>query len=237
MSYCISLVTWNRCAILERVLDGIAATCAEEHPTVLCMDNGSTDGTPAMLREREARGELRAWLLPENVGIAKARNAHWGECVGHDVVRMDDKALPLTAGWLTVLKRQSEWWHACIGTPYDPTVQVLWLYEPLYDFVEWNQAGEGGPVLFVPAVLTEALGAFDELPGVLYGWEDVLFNHRARLLGWRYGFSLRAKFEMLASASPATRLRALDHHAAYMERRREYEEGLRDVFIPVETKR
>jgi len=235
MSFAISLVTMNRCAILERVLDGIAATCAAERPTILVSDNGSEDGTPAMLREREARGELRAWLLPENVGIAKARNAHWGECIGKDTVRMDDKALPLTVGWLGILKRQSEWWHACIGTPYDPTVQVLWLYEPLYDFVEWNQAGEGGPVLFVPAALTEALGGWDEIEGLRYGWEDVLLNHRARLLGWRYGFSLRVKFEMLASASAATRLQALDFHAAYMERRREYEEGLRDVFIPTGT--
>ncbi len=230
----LNIVTWNRKAILQQCLEAIFETTKEESPTVLISDNGSEDGTPELLKDLSAQGKLKAWLLPENYGIAKARNAHWHECIGKDALKLDDKVLFLVPGWLTMLKMQSDTYHALVGIPYDPVVQPLWRIAPILDFMPWNQAGEGGPLTFVPGEVSAVLGAWDEIPGCLYGWEEILYQHRAKLLGWNYGFSLRIPCKFLASASTKGREHAMQFHVDYERLDREYKEAERDLCIPIE---
>ncbi len=234
--FILSVVTFNRKDILRQTLEVLERTCPEEH-RIIITDNGSNDGTPDMLREMDAQGRLEAYLLPENIGVARARNAHWPECIGHDAVKIDDKVLMITPGWLTACKLQSEIHHALIGFPYDPTVQHLYRFAPIIDY--WphpgqHKEGEGGPMTYIPGEVSKILGAWDELPGCLYGWEEILYNHRARLMGWNYGFSLRIPHSILAQASLAGREHAMAHHADHMQRYKEYENAERDVFIDPE---
>lgn len=233
MTTCVSIVTWNRQPILERTLKALEQTA--EDIDILVTDNGSTDGTPEMLRAMEAASRLKAFILTENRGTAGGRNAHWAECIGHDTVRLDDKCLPLVPGWLKALKRQSDDRHALVAVPYDPTVLHLWQVAPALDYVQWDtDQGQGGPVIFIPAAVMEALGAVDELsPDIRYGWDDCAYIQRAMLLGWHFGFSLRAPFEFLTSASPAARQKAMEYHPLYVERLRQYREAERDLFIPI----
>lgn len=223
----------NRASVLERTLQGLRDTC--EDIEILVTDNGSTDSTPDLLRAMEAAGRLRAFILPENRGTAGGRNAHWAECIGHDTVRLDDKCLPLVPGWLKAMQRQAYERHAIVAVPYDPTVLHLWQVAPCIDFVQWDiDQGQGGPVIFIPAEVTEQLGAVDELsPDIKYGWDDCAYLERARLLGWKVGFSLRAPFEFLTGANPASRAKAMEYHPLYVERLRQYRDAERDVFIPM----
>lgn len=238
--FAISIVTLNRADILARTLTAIHDTCPEAHQ-VHVTNNASTDSTGDLLREACRAGLVTSFVnLIENLGTSGGRNAHWEHCIGHDSVRMDDKVLPLTSGWLTAFKRQSEQHHAIIATPYDPTVMPLHRIAPCMEYVEWPQdQGRGGPLIFIPAGVTEQTGAIDELGDestgerCKYGWCDCLQIERACLLGWHFGFSLRVPVAYLARANPARREGAMRWHPAYMERRRQYTEGERDVFVDV----
>lgn len=230
----VSIVTHNRRAILERTLAALWETCTEDPLDVLITDNGSTDGTPGYLRELVDSGErpVHIWLLPDNLGSARARNAHWEHCIGHPAVKMDDKVEWLAQGWLKVLSRLSQESHVILGPAYDPTVRPLEVVAPCVPWIPLDgDGGIGGPYLYLPAEVTSALGMWDELPGVIYGWEDVLYIQRARLLGWRYGVSLRTPFCSLAQANPNARLESLAAHPIYERRLRQYREAERDVFI------
>lgn len=228
----VSIVTMSRRSLLERVLDTLSQ-CGEEIE-VLVTDNASTDDTLTMLKDREIPGRLQVFPLTENRGTAGGRNAQAKHWVGNDMVRLDDKCLPLAPGWLKSLKRQAYERHSIVAVPYDPTVLHLWQVAPCVDYVGWDiDQGQGGPVIFIPAEVTEKLGLVDELhPDIKYGWDDVLYIERARLLGWNFGFSLRAPFEFLASATPAARSKALEYHPLYCERLRQYKEAERDLYIP-----
>ena len=230
----------NRRDVLRATLEAIFTTTRREADAegvqVLVTDNNSEDDTPDMLREMEQDGKLRAWLLPENLGTSGGRNAHFGECIGHDTVRLDDKALPLVAGWLTTMRALSEKHHALLGPPYDPTVRALEKIAPCVPFFDWpHEQGQGGPVIFIPAQATEQLGGIDELPGCRYGWDDCAQVQRAMLLGWHYGFCLNTPWRFTASASPERRAKAMEYHPLYLERLREYKEAERDVFVPIES--
>ncbi len=235
----LSIVTMNRCEILRRTLDAMLATTTDDDVQILVTDNASSDGTPEMLREYEAEGKIRAWLLKENLGTSGGRNAHWAECIGHDAVRIDDKVLPLYPGWLTSLKLIAEREHAIVAVPYDPTVLGLWQLAPIVPAMTWShEQGVGGPLIFIPGEVTEALGGVDELcPEIKYGWDDVLQIERAKLLGWKFAFSLRSPVQFLAQADPTRRNSAMDYHGLFMQRLQEYREAERDLFIPIEETR
>jgi glycosyltransferase involved in cell wall biosynthesis len=230
----VSLVTMNRKAIFKECLDRIIETTRHiPELEILVTDQGSTDGTAEMLRDYQSRGLVKAWLLPENVGVAKGRNAHWAECVGFDTLKVDDKVFFETSMWAEILHKQSVLYHCCVGLPYDATVRGLWGLAPLTDFIGWSGAGEGGPFLYVPGEVSSQLGGWDEIPGLMYGWEDILYFKRAEQLGWLYGFSLRVPCRLMAEASEGTRKHAMAFHDAYVQRLEEYTQAERDLLIPI----
>lgn len=239
MSFAISIVTLNRAEVLARTLQAIQDTCQVERPLVYVTDNASMDETPVLLCRAKRDGLITDYVtLAENLGTSGGRNAHWANCIGHDAIRMDDKVLPLAAGWLTAMKRQADQHHAIIATPYDESVMMLHRIAPAVEYVKWDRdEGRGGPLIFVPAEVTTALGGVDELMDgderALYGWDDCLQIERAILLGWNFGFTLRVPVEYLAKANPARREGAMRWHSVYLERRRQYAEAERDVLVDV----
>lgn len=231
----LSMVTYQRRDILRKTLDAIIATTPEPY-RLLVSDNACTDGTAELLDDYKSRMPLDVWHLSDNLGTAGGRNAHWQECLGVDSVRIDDKVLPLASGWLTALKTASDQHHAIVGPPYDPSIGFLHNLAPALEYIDWPQDhGRGGPLLFIPGEVTAALGAVDELADdIKYGWDDSSFIHRAMLLGWHFGFTLRVPVQMMASANPAARERAMQYHPLYLKRLHEYTEAERDVFLPLE---
>ncbi len=99
-----ALVTWNSLKLLKRTLETLALT---DYPAdrlkVYVADNGSTDGTPAYLKELAATYPfpLQIVSLPLNTGVAAGINAAILAGSGELVARLDDD-ISLTPDWLKV---------------------------------------------------------------------------------------------------------------------------------------
>jgi GT2 family glycosyltransferase len=80
---------------------------------LICVDNGSTDGTGELIgsmRPRlEAAGiEVITWRNAENLGCSEARNMAWEKACGHYVVFMDNDTAVCTSDWLAILAGHME---------------------------------------------------------------------------------------------------------------------------------
>lgn len=231
----ISIVTYNRVGVLRRTLAALERHTFEPYQ-LLISDNGSSDGTSAFLIEY-ARAFPRAvdvWLLPKNVGIARARNAHWGRCVGHDTVRLDDKIEVQTPYWSQIMRRQATQHHALIAFT-DPETEGLWEIANQQEVVGYP-TWKCGAGMFIPDELTVKLGAWDEMnwpdgSPLLYGYEDLLWMDRAEALGWQFLYSLSTHARFLARASAESRRVAQEFEPFYKARVEEYKAGERDLFI------
>ncbi|MBX3727967.1 MAG: glycosyltransferase [Candidatus Sumerlaeia bacterium] len=70
----IVIVTWNRRKELEPLLESVFAQTIADRLEVIVVDNASTDGTVAWLREAYA-GRVRVFAYAENRGACDGRNA------------------------------------------------------------------------------------------------------------------------------------------------------------------
>jgi glycosyltransferase involved in cell wall biosynthesis len=100
MDITVGICTWNRCDLLRQVLEHL---CALEQPDgasweVLVVDNNSTDGTQAVLREFERRLPLRSVFEPKP-GKSNAANRLVAEARGDFIVWTDDDVL-VDPAWL-----------------------------------------------------------------------------------------------------------------------------------------
>ena len=90
----IVVVTWNTRELTNGCLDALAAALdgdsRELTAEVICVDNGSTDGTGAALRARHPG--VRVTSLPVNVGFAAGANAGLREARGRTVLLLNSDA-------------------------------------------------------------------------------------------------------------------------------------------------
>ncbi len=81
-----------RCAqTVERAVASVAAQTVQPLELIL-VDDGSADGTRAVLNElrgRYAPGWIRLVLLDQNLGAASARNTGWEQASGHYIALLD----------------------------------------------------------------------------------------------------------------------------------------------------
>ena len=230
----ISIVTLNRREVLRRALLAIEKATTEPY-RILISDNGSTDGTPEFLAQYadEHPGLVDLWLLPENVGISKARNAHWSHCVGQDTLRMDDKIEILSPHWSQIMRRQAREAQALIAFT-DPSTEQLWHTAVNDAQVAYVPTWKCGAGMFIPGEVSAKLGGWDECFG-LYGHEDLAYMDRAEAIGWKFGYTLCAYARHLAAAGTKGREYVQPFIPIYEERKREYADGERDLSIPIES--
>lgn len=88
--------TWNGASLLPIALDSLRRQRFRDFDVVV-VDNGSTDETPALLRDSYA--EVRHIALPENRGFAAAVNAGIAATRGRYVALLNNDA-EADAGWL-----------------------------------------------------------------------------------------------------------------------------------------
>src|SRR4051794_3808259 len=121
--------THNRVALLRRLTDALAGQQGVEFDVVV-VDDGSTDATPAELRQLASDDRLRIvpMRLDPNGGPARARNAGWRATSADVVVFTDDDCVP-QPGWLTALVKGVDDADVAIGQT---------LPNP-------DQRGQGGP--------------------------------------------------------------------------------------------
>ncbi|HET6952027.1 MAG TPA: glycosyltransferase family 2 protein, partial [Acidimicrobiales bacterium] len=97
----IAVCTRNRAGTLRQCLAALATQVADPGQLdVLVVDNGSTDGTPDLLRRWRDAGEGRRVVAHPEVGLSGARNAALAASDREVVLFVDDDALtpPTWAG-------------------------------------------------------------------------------------------------------------------------------------------
>lgn len=97
------VLAWNRWDLTSRCLETLLATDLEG-ATVLVVDNGSTDETPARLSELAATHGIQVLTLPENVGFVRGNNAGIEKAApGSDIVLLNNDLEFYQKDWLTRL--------------------------------------------------------------------------------------------------------------------------------------
>ncbi|MBV8331639.1 MAG: glycosyltransferase family 2 protein, partial [Candidatus Eremiobacteraeota bacterium] len=93
----VQLCTYNRAQLLERVLDAcFEQTIPERSYEVVLVNDGSTDGTPAVIERARERARCGFVVVNQaNAGLAKGRNAGIERAGGERIVFIDDDVLPL----------------------------------------------------------------------------------------------------------------------------------------------
>jgi GT2 family glycosyltransferase len=194
------VVTWNGRQHLDTCLNAVAAQQGVRVETIL-VDNASTDGTVAYVRDRHP--SVRVVELPENRGFAGGNNAGAAEARAPLVAFLnnDTAAEP---GWLEALVAGLD---AANGFQL-ATSRIVYLHDPRII----DSAGDGflrsggafkrmhgaqsvdasvplevfgvcGAACLMPRKIFEEIGGFDE--DFFASHEDVDLSYRARLLGYR----------------------------------------------------
>ncbi len=195
----IVIVSWNGRQYLEPCLNAVAAQQGVAAETIL-VDNGSTDGTSAFVRERFPW--VRVVALDENRGFAGGNNAGVRQARGRFVVLLNNDTVP-EAGWLAALLRGRE-----AGGPNAlASSLVVYMHDPRVidsagdGLLRWGGAfkrhhgarvesattsgevfGVCGAACVIPRTVFDELGGFDE--DFFASHEDVDLSYRARLLGY-----------------------------------------------------
>ena len=98
MKISIVIVSWRSQSFLPRCLDSLRAHAGGVE--VVVVENGSGDGTPALLRT--AYPEVRALCLPKNLGFAAGCNRGIAACSGEAILLLNPDA-EVTAGAVDAL--------------------------------------------------------------------------------------------------------------------------------------
>ncbi len=85
--------TYNRRASLQRTLTSLATqSLADTDYEILVVDNGSTDGTPALLQQAATEIRNLRYVEEPTLGLSRARNTGWHAARGAVVAYLDDDA-------------------------------------------------------------------------------------------------------------------------------------------------
>jgi len=106
-SYDCSIIipTWNKVELTRQCLTALASHTKDMSFEVIIVDNGSTDGTPELLRT--LGGDVQLILNNENLGFAKACNQGAVLARGKHLVFLNNDTIP-QAGWLNALVMEAE---------------------------------------------------------------------------------------------------------------------------------
>jgi glycosyltransferase involved in cell wall biosynthesis len=156
------VATFNRAALLDRLVDALRAQTGIESYEVVVVDDGSTDETPEVLRSLDQGWPaLRSIRLDHNQGPAAARNAGWRHATGAIVAFTDDDCIP-QPGWLAALVDNSDAADIVQGrTEGNPTQQRDGWFSWSPQTLEPNGTYETCNIAYRRQLLVD-VGGFDE---------------------------------------------------------------------------
>jgi glycosyltransferase involved in cell wall biosynthesis len=186
----IQLCTYNRAALLERVLDACfeQTVPASEYEVVLVND-GSSDATPEVIERAAARATCTFVVInQQNAGLAKGRNAGIARASGERIIFIDDDVLPLP-NFVTEHLRSHEAHPAAIVRggainveSFDDLPPAVWRIKDYSANFFWTTN------VSVPLATIRGIGGFNESFSE-YGWEDIDVGLRLRFAGVKAVFN------------------------------------------------
>jgi GT2 family glycosyltransferase len=87
------IVNWNTCELLRDCLRSVYAQSGAGECEIIVIDNGSTDGSPEMVRREFA--EVRLLASPDNLGFAAANNLGISIATGRYILLLNSDTLVL----------------------------------------------------------------------------------------------------------------------------------------------
>jgi glycosyltransferase involved in cell wall biosynthesis len=180
----IQLCTFNRARLLERVLDGcFEQTVASDVYEVVLVNDGSSDGTPAVIEAARARATCAFTVVDQaNAGLARGRNVGIARARGERIIFIDDDVLPtpsFVAEHLRSHDRRPDaiWRGAVINTAsFDRLPVPVWTVANYSGNYFWTSN------VSAPLAAIRAAGGFTETFRE-YGWEDIELGLRLRFRG------------------------------------------------------
>ena len=189
----IQLCTYNRSTLLERVLDAcFEQTVPRDDYEIVLVNDGSTDGTPAVIERAQARASCAFVVVNEqNSGLAKGRNAGISRASGERIIFIDDDVLPLPNFVEEHLRTHDANPQAIVRggainvESFDSLPPPLWTIKDYSGNYFWTTN------VSVPLATIRDIGGFNESFSE-YGWEDIDVGLRLRFRGTKAVFNPKA---------------------------------------------
>jgi GT2 family glycosyltransferase len=180
----IQLCTYNRAALLERVLDAcFEQAVPDQSYEVVVVDDGSSDQTPDVLeRARRLAPCALTTVRQPNAGLAKARNAGIARAVGEQIIFIDDDVLPLPNFVAEHLRAHARHPEAIVRGGAIEVESFDYLPPPVWTLRNYSGNYFWTTNVSVPLATIRAVGGFDESFSE-YGWEDIDVGLRLRKRG------------------------------------------------------
>lgn len=193
MKATIQLCTFNRAALLERVLDAcFEQTAGSASYEVVLVNDGSTDETPAVIERARARATCAFTVIDQpNSGLAKGRNAGIARARGERIVFIDDDVLPLPDFVAEHLRSHDAAPRAIVRGGAINVENFEELPPPVWRLKDYSGNFFWTTNVSVPLDAIRAIGGFNETFAE-YGWEDIDVGLRLRFAGIRAVFNRRA---------------------------------------------
>jgi glycosyltransferase involved in cell wall biosynthesis len=189
----IQLCTYNRAALLTRVLDAcFEQTISEDSYEIVLVNDGSTDETHSVIERMRTLAPCAFTVVEQpNGGLAKARNAGVAQATGERIIFIDDDVLPLpnfVEQHLHAAARQAGRivrGGAINVESFDDLPPPVWSIRNYSGNYFWTTN------VSLPLETLKAVGGFNESFSE-YGWEDIDVGLRLRFAGVRAVFNPKA---------------------------------------------
>jgi GT2 family glycosyltransferase len=180
----LQLCTYNRAALLERVLDACFEQTADAASyEVVLVDDGSSDATPAVIAAAAARATCDFVPIRQaNAGLAHGRNVGIARARGERIIFIDDDVLPTPRFVEEHLRSHDAAPHAIVRGGVINTQSFDDLPPPIWTPLNYSGNYFWTTNVSVGLETLRRAGGFSENFRE-YGWEDIELGLRLRLAG------------------------------------------------------
>jgi GT2 family glycosyltransferase len=189
----IQLCTYNRAALLERVLEAcFDQTVADDSYEVVLVDDGSSDETPSAIERARLHAPCAFIVVSqENRGLAGARNSGIARARGERIIFIDDDVLVLPNFVAEHLRSHAASPEAIVRGGAIEVESLDELPPPVWSIKNYSGNYFWTTNVSAPLATIRAIGGFDESFSE-YGWEDIDVGLRLRARGVKAVFNPRA---------------------------------------------
>jgi glycosyltransferase involved in cell wall biosynthesis len=190
----VQLCTYNRAALLGRVLDAyFAQTLARDAYEIVLVDDGSRDETPAVIARAQERATCAFTVVRQaNAGLAAARNAGIARARGTRILFTDDDVLATPVLLAEHLRTDADAGDVIVRGAVINTEDFDHLPPPIYGPRNYSGNYFWTSNVSVRRARLDRVGGTFDTTFAEYGWEDIELGMRLRAIGTRAVFNAKA---------------------------------------------